>query len=135
MKRFYADIRAMQSALQETPEVLHCVSVDVAMHVLHSMIYNFMLEVFRQTIVGMQFVTENGRACFNVLADFLLKDRLASTEQMHHTYIAATFDHSERHLFAAHAVGTAAQFFKSLRLMHVAGFPADECLIDFNAAA
>lgn len=41
-----------------------------------------MLELWRQAIVGVEAIAEYSRACFNVLSDFLLKQRLSTTAQV-----------------------------------------------------
>src|ERR1017187_3107162 len=43
VKGFHADVGPVQATLQETPEVFHCVRVNVAIHVLYGVIDNRVL--------------------------------------------------------------------------------------------
>jgi len=52
MERLHADVGAVQLPLNQAPEIFHSVSVGVFVRVLHGVIDNRMLIVFRETIVG-----------------------------------------------------------------------------------
>jgi hypothetical protein len=70
---FHADVGSVQAALQETPEILHTIGVNVAVHILDRVIDNGVLVVGFQPIVGFQFVAEDRRARFDALTDQRLK--------------------------------------------------------------
>lgn len=49
-----ADVCAVQLPLKQTPEIFHCVGVDVATDVLNGMIHNRVLEISGKPIVGLK---------------------------------------------------------------------------------
>src|SRR5665213_730210 len=71
VERLNRNIRALQSALQERPEVFHPVRVNLTIHVSLCMIDDLM-SVFIKTVIRFQFVAVDGRSRFNVLADMCL---------------------------------------------------------------
>src|ERR1700722_9498048 len=54
MEWLYVDIGPVKATLQEAPEVLHCVGMDVAVHVLGGMVYDGVLVIGLQAIVGFE---------------------------------------------------------------------------------
>jgi hypothetical protein len=62
-----ADVRAVQSALQETPEILHRVCVNVIINVFDSVINDRVLKVAFQAVVGLQFISKDRAASLYVL--------------------------------------------------------------------
>ena len=62
VERLDANVGSVQSALEETPEVLHRVGVDVAVSVFDGVVDDGVLIVTFQTIVGFQFIAEDRRA-------------------------------------------------------------------------
>jgi hypothetical protein len=67
MERLDADIGAVQATLQETPEVLHRVRVDVSVHVLYGVIDNRVLVFALQPVIRFQFVTEDSGPGFDIM--------------------------------------------------------------------
>ena len=128
----HADVRAVQAALQETPEVLHRVGMDVAVHILHSVIDDGVLIIVFKSVVGLQFVGEYRSPGFDVLPDLFLQFRLAAVINDHRPHIAVAFDHSKYHrlVLPACASNNALTF----RLVHVPRLAADEGLINLDFA-
>ena len=77
------DVGSVQLPLNERPEVLHAVSVDVAIRVLDRVIDNLMFEAILQAIVGPQFISEDRSARFDMLVDVALKFLLAASVYDH----------------------------------------------------
>jgi hypothetical protein len=77
VKWLHADIGSVQAALQEAPEVLHRVRVNVPVRVLNGVVDDGVLVVCAQSIVGFEFVAEDRSASFDVLTNLLLQSRLA----------------------------------------------------------
>lgn len=73
MERLDADVGSAKSALQQTPEIFHRVGVDISIRIFHSMVDDSMFVVLAQSVVGLQFVSEDYRASFNMLANVLLE--------------------------------------------------------------
>jgi hypothetical protein len=73
MKWFNADVGPLQTALQQTPEVLHAVSVYIAFHVPFGMVHELVNIIFLKAGVGRQFVGEYLRPRFNIGANLVLQ--------------------------------------------------------------
>jgi hypothetical protein len=132
VERLYADVGSMQATFQETPEVFHHVGMNVTVCVLDSMVDNCVLIVCAQTFVRLQFIGEDRCACFDVLADLLLKFSLATIVYNEGSHVAAAFDHTHDYgfIFAASSSNDAL----TLRLVHVARFSTDESFVNFDFA-
>jgi len=78
MKRFDAHIGSIDSALQETPEVLKAIGMDTTVHILDSMVNDRMSVFVGKSAVGWQRVGVERRARFDMLADFSLNNSLAT---------------------------------------------------------
>ena len=61
MERLNADIGALDPALEQTPEVFHCVGVDVSVHVFDRVINDGVLIIGVEPFVGFQFIAEDCR--------------------------------------------------------------------------
>jgi len=129
---FDADIRAVQAAFEQAPEVLHGVGVNVLVHVLNGMIDNSMLIISAQAVVRLQFISEDRRSSFNVLTDLLLQFRLATILYNHCADVSAALYHAEDHRL----ILTAGPSDDALTLggMHIASLLTDEGLVYFDFA-
>jgi hypothetical protein len=76
--RFDRNIGAVDSALQETPEVFQPVSVDILSDIFHSVVDNFMRVLFRESVIRLQRIAINRRPSFNILAYQRLQLALAT---------------------------------------------------------
>jgi hypothetical protein len=130
---FHADVGALEAALQQRPEILHRVRVNVAVDILHGMVDNSVLEVRFQTIVGQEFITEDRRASLNTLANHALKFLLPASFNVIHDSLTAAFDHTKNNFFAVRSATL--NFLRSLGFVHVPRLAADESLIDFDLAS
>ena len=54
VERLHADIRAMNTPLEQTPEVLKAVGVNLAIDILHSMVDHLMCIITFESVVGKQ---------------------------------------------------------------------------------
>jgi hypothetical protein len=133
MKWLNADVGAMQSALEQAPEVFHRVRVNVLVDVLDSVIDNRMLKVAFESVVRLQFISENRAASLYMLAHLFLKFMLAAIIHDLQANIAAAFyhTHDSRLVFAARARDLA----RTNVLVHVPRFAADKSFVDLNFAA
>jgi len=133
MEWFDADVGAVQLPLNETPEVFHAVSVDVAIRVLDRVIDDLMFEAILQAVIRPQFISEDRSARFDVLVDVLLKFFLAAPIYDHCADVPAAFQHAHNNsliLTAGPGDDT-----RTLALVHVASLPADEGLVDLDTVA
>src|SRR5665213_1139572 len=128
VERFHADIGSLQAAFQETPEVLHAVSVDLPIHVSLSVI-NDRMGVFVQTVIGQKLVSVDSRARFHMLAHVLLNSLLASVRNDGSADLAVTLKNSGDDGLAE--IVKLARLVP-LSLMHVSGLTADHGFVGFD---
>jgi hypothetical protein len=91
------------------------------------------LEVRSKPVIGQQFITEDGRACFNLFADVLLKFFLSAIVNHERANIATTFNHPHNDGFVLSA--SAGDALLAFCLVHIAGFAADEGFVNFDFPA
>jgi|HubBroStandDraft_1064217.scaffolds.fasta_scaffold22605_3 hypothetical protein len=133
VERLYADIGSMQSALQQTPEVLHRVRVDVAVHVLNSVVDNGVLVVVLQPVVRLQGIAENSGPGFNAVLNDWLELFLGTGSDMSGDNITATLDHPKYNFFILAA--RAGNLLGPFVFMHVPRLAADKSLVYFDFPA
>lgn len=127
---FDANIGSVQAALQETPVVLHCVGMHVAVHVFDRVIDYFVLVVSSESLIGKQLITEYCRASFHVLANRLLEFVAAPTIDMQSADTSVAFDQPE-YYFLVHAA-SAVNPLGALALVHVARLAAYHAFVYFH---
>lgn len=89
VKRLDADVGTVQTALQEAPEVFHCIGVNVAVYVFNRVVDDGVLIVGTQAVVGLQFIGKDCRASFDVLSDLFLKFPLTAVIYNHRSNVTA----------------------------------------------
>src|SRR6185437_2168297 len=129
MKRLYRNIRAMQSALHQTPEVFESVCMYAATDVFNGMIYHFMLVIFIQSCVGLERIGIESRASLNVLPDQRLQINLAPFVDNLSANSSAALDESNYHGFV---IINATSELCLAAFVHVPRFAADEGFIHFD---
>src|ERR1017187_402456 len=77
MEGLDAHIGTFQRPLQKTPEILKPIRVNAAVHILNGVVNHLMLK-FIESVVRLQRIAIDARSGFCVLADQLLKFRLAA---------------------------------------------------------
>src|SRR5471030_723495 len=133
VKRLNADVGPMQATFQETPEVLHRVGVNVAIHVLNGVVDDGVLIVRLQAIVGFQFIAEYRRARFDAFADQRLKLILLSGINVTGDYPPAALHHSEHNLLAVRSATM--NLCGPLASVHIPRLAADEGFVNLYFAA
>lgn len=132
MERFNAHIRSLQPPLQQRPEVLHRVRMNVVTHIFNRVIDDLMLEILRQPLVRAQFIAEDRSASFDVIPDDLLKLLLLARIHCECSDFAIALNDAEgnRLILAA----SSSNFLLAFLGVHVASLAADKRFINFNAA-
>src|ERR1039458_8596995 len=105
--------------------------MDISVHVLYSVVDDFMLKLFGQAIVGRKFIGEDCRARFDMLFDACLKFGLSAILDRHSANRSAALHHSESDSLIGHAI----PIFLCAALAILVLFPplpADESLIALN---
>src|ERR1017187_4467328 len=128
----HADVSPMQPTLQQAPEVLHRVRVDIAPYVFYGVVDNSVLVIGFQTVIGLQCIAENCGTGFDALPDDWLKFLLGAGGYVTGDNLAAALYHPEHNLLAFRPASHDRRF--ALRLVPVAGLPTDKGFIAFNLA-
>jgi hypothetical protein len=132
MKRFDTYIGSADAALEETPEVLKGIGVNLPIHVLDSMVNHLVRIVSGQSLIGEQEVGIESGSRLNMLPDFGLQNRLAAAGHNDSADVpTALQDAHDGHFVFGASTGDAPLPFGD---MHVASLAANEGLIHFNRA-
>ncbi len=126
------DVVYMQSALQETPEILQRIRVNVAIYECYRLADNGVPIVGLQTIIGFQLVAEESRARFDSFARERLRSLLGTGVNMPGDNFTAALDHSEHDFLSIRAAS--GDLFRPDGCMRVMGIPANECFIHLDFA-
>ena len=133
VERLNADVGPVQATLQETPEVLHRVRVDVSIYVLNGVVDYGVLVFVLQTVVGLQGIAENRGTGFDALPNDWLEFLLGTGRYVTGDNLTAPLYHPEYDLLAFWPTSRNLRF--ALALVHIAGLAADESFINFNFPA
>ena len=133
VKRLHADIGSIDPTLQEAPEVLDAVSVDVIPDVGFGVVDNHVDVNFAQALVGTQCIAVKRSSDFYIGLNMLLQH-----------FLLAVPDHGTPELSAALQQAHNGSFVLAsgsgdsngpLALVHVSGFAADEGFVHFDFAS
>jgi hypothetical protein len=134
MKRLYGNIGSLERSLEQTPEVLHAVRVNAAMHIGLSFVHNVVNESALQSIVvGNSVIGIDCAAEFHILEYFVLQRfarHVRHNCSTHPTQIAVEDSLHNGFVF----VRAAAFHFQATALVHVLRDSADEGFIRFHFA-
>ena len=130
---FDADVCAMQATLQKTPEVLHGVGVNVAVHVLYGVVDDGVLIIAFKTVIGFQFIAEDCSARFDAFADQWLKVFLFAGVNVPCYDLAAALHHSEHNFFALRP--PSGDRLSTLRLEHIPRLATDKGFVNLDFAS
>ena len=130
MERLNTNVGAIDTALQQRPEILKAVGVDATVDILDGVIDDLVGIVAGESFIREQEVSVEGGTRFDVLADLSLKDGLSAALDDHGTDLSATLkDAHDSHLVFSASAGDAAL---TNAQVHVASLAADEGLVRFN---
>src|SRR6266403_2275483 len=73
MKRFDVNIRALQSALEQAPEILQSVGVDLPVYVAFGVVNRLVREMLWQILVGHERIGIERRTCRDVRVNFAMQ--------------------------------------------------------------
>jgi len=133
MERFDANVGALQSALQETPEIFESVGMHLAVHVAFRVVNHVVGIIADETFVGLQSVSEQGGHGSNILPDFPLNHILAPIRNDLSANFSASLKDSHNDSLVVWPTSHDAAMMHTR--MHVASLAADECFIDFHFRA
>jgi hypothetical protein len=127
---FDIDIRALQSALEQAPEVFESVRVNLSVNVPLGVVDHVVAVVANQSVIRWQLIAEQCRVSSYVIADFLLDERLATICQNLSANFAATLQNSKYNRFIVRA--TLYDFSPVDIAVHVPSLTTDESFINFH---
>jgi hypothetical protein len=133
MEGLDADVGSFQAALQQRPEILDPVRVDVAVNVLFRVVHELVNVVRIEAGIGRQFIGEDFRARFDICAHFLLQGLALAIRHMLDAHFAGLAIQQAHDQFFARAAS--ASDLRFLVLMHEARESADESLVRFDWTA
>jgi len=138
MERFDRHVGAFQGTLQETPEVLHAVGVDLPIHVCFSVIDHVVNVIGFESIIREQFVGVDLRAFPHVRANGCLQRALADIGHDREPHgavsVLAVALQQSLHGHFANAAGSS-NHTVALVFVHVARFPTDVGFINLDVSA
>src|SRR2546423_12534873 len=74
MEWFYGNVSTAKPALQQRPEVLDAIGMDLPVNVFHGVIHHFMHELLsKRVLVGRKFIGVYGRTRMHVVENLLLQ--------------------------------------------------------------
>src|SRR6267378_2796445 len=92
MKGLYADVRSLQSALEQAPEVFQPVCMHLSINVTLGMVNDLVREVLLlQSLIGHERIGVDRALCLYVSADVALYCVFLAIRNHHHADLPATF--------------------------------------------
>src|SRR5580693_8348220 len=74
MERFYSNVGAPQSPLEQAPEILNPLRMDVSTHVLYGMVHHVVNEsALQSAFIGHGIIGVNGRTELHLSENFILQ--------------------------------------------------------------
>lgn len=130
VERLHANVGSAKAALQETPEILQSVSVDLTVNVGNGMVDNLMRVVARQSLVTEHFIGIERSASVNMLLNQWLHSVLLSVTNNSGSNLSATLENPKSNclIFAASASNASG----AGTTVHIARLTADETFVRFN---
>ncbi len=130
MERPNADVRAVETSLEQAPEVLDAVGVNLPVHVLDGVVDGAMVEVSTETGVRRQRVGVDGRSGFDAIPDVALESAALDAVNDVDADPAAALNHADDGGLVVHRATPSGLM--PVGLVHVAGLAADVGLVNFN---
>src|SRR5271157_2146559 len=135
MERFDTHVSTMQAALQQRPEVLKAVGMYATIHILHSVVYDFVLELAIQTLVSAHLVSEKRGANLYVLTNNGLQSSLLPIWNYKSAHVTAALQESHDDSLVSETLSHSSDSPRMNILVHVASLAADESFVGFYFAA
>src|SRR5579875_1345158 len=133
MEGFDADIRSLQAALQERPEILDSVRMNLLVYVCLCMVDHVMDILAIQTVVGNLRIGEDFRSSFDVLANLGMERFVLHVRDVRDANLAGIAIQNAHNDSLTAAAGSADRFRPTV-LVHVAGEATDEGFVGFDLA-
>jgi hypothetical protein len=133
MKRFHANVCAINTALEQAPEILKTVRMYPTVNIFDGMIYNLMGIVTSKATIAKHLVRVEGRARLHVPFNLRLHSLFLSIRKVHSTDLAAALQQPKGDGFPFSARTSDATLPRTD--VHVASLTTNEGLIDLNFTA
>ncbi len=99
MERLGADIGALESPLEETPEVFESIGMNLPVNVAFGMVNDLVDKILVQSLIGEKRIRVNRTASRNVIFDFALNRFLAAIRNHTRADLSTTFQDSHDRSF------------------------------------
>ncbi len=126
------NIGSVQPTLQETPEILHAVRVDISTNIRFGVVDDLMNVLRFQSPIGNQFVREDVRSDFHVRINVAVKSWLVAILNDCRANLSAALKHSHNNRLTGWPAPL--DLFLALASVHVASLTSDERFINFHFA-
>lgn len=137
VERLHTDVGSLDGALQQRPEVLHAIGVNLAVNVFFGMVNDLVLILVTEQDVGAVSIRIDFRATLYILADF--GDKVSATGALHDlgpdagvTIWPVPLQEAEHRGLTDGAGLLVAPDPNALLFVHVAGDATDESLVNLN---
>src|SRR5439155_6029109 len=133
MKRLYSNVGSTKAALQERPEILYALHVNLPVNVLLKMVHELMI-VFRfEIVIGSELISHNRRSALNEVSHGSVHGRIFAISNHSGFDLSAALKCADNYSLAvstlhSNAIAETAAF----ALVHVAGFTADISFVNLN---
>src|SRR5947208_4843328 len=133
MKRLYSNVGSTQAALQQRPEILYALHVNLSINVFLKMVHELMI-VFRfQIVVTSELVSHNRRAALNEVSHGSMYGGILAISDDSRFDFPAALKCADNYSLAVSALHSDSVTESSaFALVHVSRFAADVSLINLN---
>ena len=133
MKRLYADIGSIQTALEKAPEILDALSVYAAFDIAFHVVDDVVSEVRREAHVTNELVGHQFGTFRHSLTNGFMRNGFVASGSDFRTYFSATFQHPVHYGLAVTTLHSdTVTETTALRLVHVPRLATDECFVNFH---
>src|ERR1700722_3921807 len=135
VERFNSNVSSTQSALEQTPEVFHALSVHLPVYILLKVVNKLVLVLAGKSVVALKLVGHNRGTLLNEIAHSTVNGGVLAISDDSRLNLASTLKCADDHGLAVTALhsNTVAET-AALRLVHIACLAANESLINLYCA-
>jgi hypothetical protein len=135
MERFHADVSPFQAALQQRPEILDSVRVNVPVNLAFGVVDHLMDIISAQAVVGTPSIAVNVGTALDILSNESLKCGAASVLDVAQANLFSVAIQQAHHNRLTAASSTSAGNLGFLILVHEAGGTADKRFVNLKVAS
>src|SRR5438876_6648569 len=133
MKRLYSNVGSTKPTLQQRPEVLYALHVNLSVNVLLKMVHELMI-VFRfEIVVASEFISHNRGAAFNEVSHGSMHGGILAISDDSRFDLSAALKRSDDHSLAVSALhSNSVTETAAFALVHIPCLATDVSLVNLN---